>query len=193
MNIIKQTALAIFLAATTTASFAQKTWKSDPMHSQLKFDIAHLGVNTVSGAFTDFTATIVAGKSDFSDAKFSLTAQAASVNTGVEPRNNHLKSADFFDVAQYPTITFQTTSLKKVKGNQYKLAGELTMHGVTKPVVMDLAFRGTVQNPMNKKDVAGFRLSGEINRNDFGIGPKFQAPMISEKVTIIADGEFGHE
>lgn len=191
---MKKIILAILMAATTTAAFAQpKVWKSDPMHSQLKFDISHLGVNTVSGAFKDFTVTVVSDKKDFSDAKFTLTAQAASITTGIEPRDNHLKSADFFNVTAHPTLTFQTTSLKKVSANQYKLQGNLTMHGITKPVTMNLEHRGTVVNSMNKKDVAGFRLSGEIVRADFNIGPKFPAPMIGEKVTIIADGEFGHE
>jgi len=190
---MKKIALAILLATTTTASFAQTTWKSDPMHSQLKFDISHMGVSTVSGAFTDFAATILSEKKDFSDAKFELTAQASSINTGIEARNKHLKNADFFDVEQFPTLTFQTTSLKKVSGDKYKLSGNLTMHGVTKPVTMDLTYRGTVQNPRSKKDLAGFHMSGEILRSDFGLGAKFPEPMLGEKVMIIADGEFNHE
>lgn len=188
---MKKVILSLLIAASTTFSFAQTTWKSDKAHSQLKFDISHLGINTVSGAFGDFDVTVVAAKPDFSDAKFELTAQTASINTGVDMRNNHLKSPDFFEVEKYPTLTFKTTSLKKVSKDQYKLSGDLTMHGVTKPVTMDLTYRGTVVNPMSKKDVAGFHLAGTVKRADFGIGPKFPAPALSEEVTIVADGEFG--
>jgi len=190
---MKRISLALLIVAASFGSFAQTTWKSDKMHSQLKFDITHLGVSTVSGAFTDFDVTIVAAKPDFSDAIFELTAQAASINTGVEPRNEHLKTADFFDVKTYETLTFKSTGLKKAGTDKYKLSGNLTMHGVTKPVVMDLWYRGTVANPMSKKPDAGFRMTGKINRADFAIGTKFPAGMLSEEVTIVADGEFGHE
>lgn len=187
---MKKISFIILLTVFSCTAFAQ-TWKSDKAHSQLKFDITHLGISTVSGAFTDFDATIEAKKPDFSDATFTLTAKTASINTGVEKRNEHLKSADFFDAAANPELTFKSTSFKKVSESKYALMGDLTMHGVTKPVSLDLIYRGTVTNPMNKKAVAGFRATGTIKRSDFGIGPKFQAPMLSEEVMITADGEFG--
>ncbi|SEJ42667.1 Polyisoprenoid-binding protein YceI [Dyadobacter koreensis] len=187
---MKKISFFILLTVASLTTFAQ-TWKSDKAHSQLKFDITHLGISTVSGAFTDFDATINATKPDFSDATFTLTAKTASINTGVEKRNEHLKSADFFDAAANPEITFKSTSFKKVSESKYQLTGNLTMHGVTKPVSLDFIYRGTVTNPMNKKAVAGFRATGTIKRSDFGIGPKFEAPMLSEEVIITADGEFG--
>lgn len=190
---MKKITFALLLAAASFSTYAQTSWKSDPMHSQMKFDITHMGINTVSGSFTEFKAEIQASKPDFSDAKLDVTAQAASINTGVEPRNNHLKSADFFDVEKFPTLHFESTSLKKAGKNQYKLAGNLTMHGVTKPVVLDLTYRGTVPNPRSKKDVAGFHMSGEIKRSDFGIGEKFAEAMLSETVVVSADGEFSHD
>jgi polyisoprenoid-binding protein YceI len=184
----------LFLAsAIAIGSFAQTTWKADKMHTQVKFDITHLGINTVSGAFTDFEASVTASKPDFSDAVFEMTAQSASINTGVEPRNNHLKSAEFFDVATFPTLTFKSTSMKKAGKDKYILVGDLTMHGITKSVTMDLWYRGTITNPMSKKLDAGFKLTGKIARLDFGIGPKYPAPMLSEEVTITADGEFGKD
>jgi polyisoprenoid-binding protein YceI len=190
---MKKLAIALFLTAVSLSTFAQTSWKSDPMHSQLKFDISHMGINTVSGSFTDFQATVVSSQADFSDAKIEMTAQANSINTGIDPRNNHLKSADFFDAEKFPTLHFETTSLKKTGKNQYKLTGNLTMHGVTKPVTLDLTYRGTVPNPRSKKDVAGFHLVGEIKRSDFGIGDNFTEPMLGETVSIVADGEFSHD
>ncbi len=190
---MKKVLLVVAMAITGFFSFAQTTWKSDKGHSQLKFDITHLGVSTVSGAFSDFEATVTSTKPDFKDASFQLTAQTASVNTGIERRDNHLKSADFFDAAANPVISFKSNSIRKAGKNKYKLAGDLTMHGITKPITMDLWYRGTVTNPMSKKEVTGFRATGNINRADFGIGPKFPAVSISETVTIIADGEFGKQ
>ena len=133
---------------------------------------------------------LTSSKADLSDAQFKLTAKTASIDTRVEPRNNHLKSQDFFDVAKYPTLTFKSNSIKPAGKNKYKLSGDLTLHGVTKPVTMDLVYRGTVENPMSKKQTAGFQVTGVIKRSDFGVGTNFPAPMISDEVQIKADGEF---
>ncbi|GLU56557.1 YceI family protein [Dyadobacter frigoris] len=188
---MKKISLVLLLSVFSFAGFAQTAWKSDKAHSQLKFDITHNGVSTVSGAFTDFDATIKASKPDFSDASFELTAKTGSINTGVDRRNEHLKSPDFFDATANPELTFKSTGVKKTGTDKYQLTGDLTMHGVTKPVTLELWYRGTITNPMNKKAVAGFRATGSIKRADFGIGPKFAPPMLSEEVTITADGEFG--
>ena len=188
---MKKLLLFIQFAVISFGTFAQTKWQNDKAHSQLKFDITHMGVSTVSGAFTDFDATIVSAKPDFSDATFELTAKTASINTGVEKRNDHLKSADFFDAAANPELTFKSTGLKSTGKDKYVLTGNLTMHGVTKPVTLDLTFRGAMENPMNKKQVAGFRATGTVKRADFALGTKFAPPMLSEEVTIIADGEFG--
>ena len=187
---MKKISCLVLLVAASFSTFAQSSWKSDKAHSQLKFDIQHLGVSTVSGAFTDFEATVTAAKPDFSDAAFELTAQATSVNTGIEQRDKHLKSPDFFDVANIPTITFKSTSLKKAGKDRYKVTGDLTLHGVTKPVTLDLWYRGTIENPMSKKPTAGFRVTGNIQRSDFGIGGTFPATALSEEVAVVADGEF---
>lgn len=166
------------------------TWKNDPAHSQLAFTVTHLGISDVSGTFNDFTVEVKSSKPDFSDASFDLSAKAASIETRVEARNNHLKSADFFDIEKYPTLNFKSTSLKKTGKNQFKLGGDLTIHGVTNSVVLDLTYNGSIENPMTKKPAVGFTLSGTIMRSDFGIGSKFPAPMISNEVRINASGEF---
>lgn len=176
-----------FLSAFTVMN---SVWKNDDPHSQLGFTVKHLGIADISGTFNDFDVTVNSSKPDFSDAAFELTAKVASIDTRVDARNNHLKSADFFDAEKYPTMTFKSTSLKKAGKNKYKLSGDLTLHGITKPVTMDLEYKGTVENPMSKKQTAGFQVTGVIKRSDFNLGNGFPAPMISNEVHIKADGEF---
>jgi polyisoprenoid-binding protein YceI len=181
--------LAVVLL-TITAVSAQSTWKVDKNHSKLTFTITHLAVSDVEGLFKDFDVTIVTTKPDFSDAKFTLVAQTATINTEIEKRDNHLKSADFFEVDKHPTMSFVSTGIAKGAGaNRYKLKGNLTLHGVTKPVVMDLWYRGTIAG-QGGKEVAGFQLTGEIKRSDFSFGSKFGSPMLSDEVQIKANGEF---
>ncbi|HEX2532657.1 MAG TPA: YceI family protein [Chitinophagaceae bacterium] len=187
---MKKAILLLSAFAALTAFTALAPWKNDDAHSQLTFTVAHLGISDVSGTFNDFDVQVTSSKPDFSDAVFELTAQVASIDTRVEMRDNHLKSADFFDAAKFQTISFKSTGLTKAGKDQYKLAGNLTLHGVTKPVTLDLTYRGTVENPMSKKQTAGFQVSGVIRRSDFNLGSGFPAPMISDEVRIKADGEF---
>jgi polyisoprenoid-binding protein YceI len=181
--------LTAFIALTAFTK-AVSTWQNDDPHSQLGFTVTHLGISDISGTFNDFDVTIQSSKPDFSDATFQMTAKAASIDTRVDARNNHLKSADFFDVAKYPELSFTSTSMKKKGKNKYAITGDLTLHGITKPVTMNLVFRGTTVNPMSKATTAGFQLQGVIKRSDFNVGPGFPAPMISDEVRIKADGEF---
>ena len=113
-----------------------------------------------------------------------------SINTDVEPRDKHLKSADFFDAEKMPTLSFKSTSFKKVKGKDYKMTGDLTMHGVTKPVTMNVVLNGTTTNPMSKKEMAGFKITGVVKRSDFGIGASMPDAMLSENVTLRINTEF---
>ena len=182
----------IAAAFTTFSAFTviNDTWTNDDPHSQLGFTVTHLGISDVSGTFNDFDVTVKSVKPDFSDASFELTAKTASIDTRVEARNNHLKSADFFDVAKFETLTFKSTGLTKIDSNKFNLNGNLTLHGITKPVTMELLYKGTVENPMSKKETAGFKLTGVIKRSEFKIGNGFPEPMISDEVRIHADGEF---
>lgn len=192
LSTLKKSMLAIALLITTTAvaAVSLSIWDNDKAHSQLQFTITHLGLSDVSGMFEDFDVKIHSEKEDFSDAVFELTAQVGSINTRVEARDNHLKSADFFDVASYPVITYKSTAIRKSGENQYKLTGDLTIHGVTKSVEMDLVYRGKLVDQETKKETVGFQLTGEIDRMDFNVGPGFPEPMISDIVRIKADGEF---
>ena len=187
---MKRTVALLTLIVFTTAAFAQTTWKNDKMHSKLTFTVTHLAVSDVDGLFKNFDATITASKPDFSDAAFELTADATTINTDVEMRDNDLKGDGWFDVQKYPTLTFKSTSLVKSGTNKYTLKGNLTMHGITKPVTMELVYRGTITNPMSKKQDAGFKLTGTLKRSDFGIGPKYPSAIVSDEVEIKADGEF---
>jgi polyisoprenoid-binding protein YceI len=178
------------VALLCTPLLAQTVWKSDPWHSKLTFSITHNSISDVAGLFKTFEVTITASKADFSDAVFELSADVASINTEVEVRDNHLRSAEFFEVEKYPTMTFKSTSIKKIGKDKYKLTGNLTLHGITKSVTMDLWYRGMAENSLNKITSAGFQLTGSLKRSDFGIGPKFPPPMIGDIVSIKADGEF---
>jgi polyisoprenoid-binding protein YceI len=188
---MKKVIILLAVALLNTAAFAQTTWNNDKMHSKLGFTITHLMVSDVDGIFKDFSCTIVASKPDFSDAKFQLTVNVESVSTDVDYRDKDLKSASYFDAAKFPTITFTSTGITTVSTNHYKLSGNLTLHGVTKPVTMDLWYRGTITNPMSKKDDAGFKLTGVIKRTDFNFAPAAGSAMLSDEVTINANGEFG--
>ena len=184
--------LTIILSAVLmlTAFTTLTNWKNDKAHSQLEFSVTHLGISEVSGTFNDFDVNVTSSKADFSDAVFELTAKVGSIDTRIEARDNHLKSADFFDAEKFPTLNFKSTDIKKNGKGKYKLIGDLTLHGVTKPVTLDLVYKGTVENPMSKKPTAGFAVTGTIKRSDFSLGNGFPAPMLSDEVRIEAHGEF---
>lgn len=174
--------------------FAQTTWKADPYHSKLGFTVTHLGIADVPGHFEKFDVTVTSSKPDFSDAVVELTTDVNSINTRIEPRDNHLKSADFFNVEKFPTMHFKSNSIKKIDDSKYSLSGNLTLHGVTKPITVTMIHRGTTANPnANGAPVAGIQITGTINRSDFNVGNGFPPPMISNEVHIKADGEFGQQ
>lgn len=187
---MKKFTLLFAFVALQTAVFAQGTWKLDKMHSRLQFTVSHLSLSDVDGVFTDFDVTINTTKADFSDAKFTLTAKATSVNTGVDMRDADLRSEKFFDVTKTPDITFTGAVAPGGSANHYKLNGNLTIHGITKPVSLDLWYRGTITNPMSKAPDAGFKLTGTVKRSDFKLGTSYPESMIGEDITILANGEF---
>lgn len=185
----KITILTITLLSVAGSGFAQD-WIWDNIHSQLNFAVTHNTINEFDGNFTTVSAKMAASKEDLSDAQITLTADINSINTGNEARNNHLKSDAFFDAGKFATLTFTSTSFEKVEGKNYRLSGNLTLHGVTKPVVLDVVFNGTVANPMNKKTTAGFKVTGRIRRSDFGLGPDLPVSVVSDDVVINGNAEF---
>lgn len=176
----------VLLAAFTSAGL----WNSDPAHSEAGFSIGHLGISDVSGGFNEFTATLHSKKADFSDATIEASIKVASIDTRIEARDQHLRSADFFEAEKYPVITFKSIRLKSTGKDKYKVTGNLTVKGITKEVVMDLVYRGTIEHPASKKQTAGFTMTGTVKRSDFGIGINFPAPMLSDAVAVTINGEF---
>ncbi|MBS1551571.1 MAG: YceI family protein [Bacteroidetes bacterium] len=187
---MKKIFLLLTLVLINTSVFAQSVWKADLNHSKLNFSTVHLGISEVEGLFKKFDVTIEANNDNFSDGVFTLTVDMTSVDTEIEMRDNHLRSADFFDTENYPVMTFKSNSIRETEKNRYVLNGDLTIRGITKPVTMELWYRGTIVNDKDKSQTSGFQLTGSINRSDFNIGTKFPDAMISETVMIKADGEF---
>jgi polyisoprenoid-binding protein YceI len=189
---MKELLAILFTIISATCSFAQTSiWKDDPMHTKLTFTVTHQGISSVFGLFQKFDVTITSSKTDFSDAVFELITDVASVNTEVKLRDDHLRGADFFNVAKFPTMTFKSTSIINTTGmkDRFRVTGDLTMHGVTKSVTMNLWFRGINVDAISKKTKAGFQLTGVISRADFGVGGT-DPHDVSTDVMIKADGEF---
>lgn len=181
---------AILMVSAISFVSAQKTtWTLDKAHSKLTFTVVHLLMSEVDGVFKDYSATIMTSKEDFSDAVFELNADLTTVSTNNEMRDGHLQKEDMFNTAQYPTLTFKSTSIKKVGEKSFKLTGDLTIKGVTKEMVLDLKLMGTGTDPMSKKEIVGFKVTGTINRTDFGVGD-MPSMMVSEEIQLTAGGEF---
>ena len=143
-------------------------WKIDPTHSEVSFKVKHLVVSTVTGHFAAFEAAIESAKDDFSDAKINFEADINSINTKNEQRDGHLKSPDFFDAANFPKMTFTSTSVKKTSDYELEVTGDLTLRGVTKEITLEVIYNGTVAG-FGGAHVAGFEIKGKLNRFDFGL------------------------
>lgn len=164
---MKTTLLTTAAALAATVATAQN-WSFDKSHSKVQFAVTHLMISETVGQFGDFDGSVTASKEDFTDAQITFTIKVASINTDNADRDNHLRSADFFDAEKHPDITFKSKSLKKIDGKRYKLSGDLTMHGVTKPIELDVTFNGMAKSPWGQT-VAGFKLNGTLNRTDYGL------------------------
>ena len=161
---------AVLVALGAGVMSAQTTqWKIDPMHSEADFAITHLAISTVHGAFHGLSGVITFDPTDVAKSSVEATIPVATVDTGVTPRDNDLRSPRFFDATQFPTMTFKSTSVRKA-GDHYDVTGDLTLHGVTKPVVLKLEELGNAQIGMDGKTLhRGFTATTTINRKDFGL------------------------
>jgi len=146
-------------------SLAQSNWAVDKSHSKVGFVVTHMVVAEVEGNFKDFDATIVSPSDDFNGAEIEFTAKVASIYTENERRDNHLRSDDFFNAEQFPEIKFKGKLVKE--GGKYLLKGDFTMRDVTKPVVFDVKYGGSIDTGRGMK--AGFRITGTVNRLDYGL------------------------
>jgi len=148
---------------------ALTNWIIDPTHSEVQFKVKHLMITTVTGSFNIFSASVQTEGEDFSKAKISFAADVDSISTGNVDRDAHLKTADFFDTATYPQLTFVATKYENVDNDgSYELYGDLTLHGITKNIKLDVEFGGVVKDPYGNIK-AGFTINGKINRKDFGL------------------------
>jgi polyisoprenoid-binding protein YceI len=179
----------LLFAVTAYVSAQEQSWTLDKNHAKLGFVVTHMMISDVEGQFNTFDIILHSDKSDFTDAKIELTADINSVNTDVEMRDNDLKSDKYFDAGKYPVLTFKSISMTLVGDKKYQLTGNLTMHGITKPVKLDVNLRGPVENPYSKKLTAGFVITGTLNRSDFQVGSPSEA-FVSNEVRIVASGEF---
>jgi polyisoprenoid-binding protein YceI len=167
MRTIRWYAAVLSVLAFSTA-WSADVYDIDAQHSQVGFTVKHLGISTVPGKFEKFSGTITLGKPDPTAAKVAAVIEADSVNTGVEARDKHLKSPDFFDAAKFTTLKFVSVKNSPLKDGQFVMEGKLTMHGVTKPVKMDVQFGGSAKDPWGSERAA-FTATGTVNRKDFGM------------------------
>lgn len=143
-------------------------WNLDPAHTQANFSVRHMMVATVRGSFDKVSGTLEFDPQNPANSRVEATIEAASINTGLADRDAHLRSADFFDVENYPTITFKSTSVKPTGDNTADVTGDLTIRGVTRPVTLKVEFLGETIG-MSGGTHAGFEARGKINREDFGL------------------------
>jgi polyisoprenoid-binding protein YceI len=176
-------------------SFAQsaKNWKVDNVHSSVRFSVSHLVISEVEGIFKVYDGSISNTKDDFSDAKIDFNIDVASINTENSMRDNHLKSDDFFNTEKFPKMTFKSTSFKKKAGNMYELTGDLTIRDVTKKAVFSVKYGGTQKDGYGNTK-AGFKVTGSINRFDYGL--KWNAlteaggATVGKEVELVGNLEF---
>lgn len=165
------------------------TWTVDKAHSSVEFRVKHMMISTVRGHFGEFEGTIEAAP-DYHDSKVYGTINAASIDTNESRRDEHLRSADFFDVEHYPTIDFGSTMIEHVDRGDYHVTGELTMHGETRPVTFDVTVHGVMHDPQGQ-DRVGLEVRGTISRSEFGL--RWQqvlesgGVMVADEIRVSAD------
>jgi polyisoprenoid-binding protein YceI len=166
------------MSATTTA-LPTGTWSVDPTHSHISFRVKHLGISTVRGSFGEFEGQIVID--DDGTATATGSVKVDSIDTSDENRDGHLKSADFFDVENYPEITFQSTDITATGDDTYEITGDLTLHGVTKPITLKAEVGGQETDPFGN-DRVGLEATGELSRSDYGM--KFNMALGSGNIAV---------
>lgn len=182
---------ALALIAPTLGRAA--VWELDPAHSSAQFAIRHLMVSTVRGEFTKFTGTFTLDDKDLAKSTLEASIDVTSINTRIAKRDDHLKSPDFFDAAKYPTMTFKSKKVEAAGEGKFKVTGDLTMHGVTKEVVLDVSgSTKAIKDPTGKMRLGGSATT-KINRKDFGLSYnkalETGGVLVGEDVDITIDVE----
>lgn len=189
---MKKTMILLVMTIFSIGSFAQTQWKVDPYHSSINFNISHSGISIVNGKFVDFTGSLVTNGEGLKDASTEFTVKVKSINTNVEQRDNHLRSADFFEVDKYPEMTFKSTKMVATgKSGDYLLHGKLTIKDVTKDVVFNVHYGGKVKSDKGEK--LGVKAQTTINRFDYHIDFDPTAGSVGKNVTIILHLQFAKQ
>ncbi|MGA7873453.1 MAG: YceI family protein [Candidatus Binatus sp.] len=166
---LSKTAITVTMVVALPVLAQADTWQIDPAHTNVEFTVRHMMISNVKGQFQKTSGTITASGNDPASAKIDAIIDASSVDTRVEMRDAHLKSHDFLDVAKYPTITFKSTKVEAAGPDQWKVTGDLTIHGVTRPVVLEVEQSGPpIHDPMGNTR-AGASATTKIKRSDFGL------------------------
>lgn len=169
------------MSATIQTLIPTGTWTADPAHTSVSFSVKHLGISNVHGKFNEFDGTLAIDGDDLSTAKLTGVVKAASVDTGEAPRDEHLRSADFFDVEQYPELTFESTKIEATGNDTVTVTGNLTIHGVTNEITLDGEVTGTDTDPWGKERV-GLEITGSLSRDDYGM--KFNQALGSGNLLV---------
>jgi polyisoprenoid-binding protein YceI len=175
--------------STTTTVVPTGTWSVDPKHSKVGFAVKHMGIATVRGEFKDFTGTLEIGE-DLATAKAYGTVKVETVDTNEPQRDDHLRSPDFFDAAQYPELTFESTVVEALDDEEFRITGKLTIHGVTNEIVLHAEFQGADTDPWGNERV-GLEITGQLLRGDYGM--KFNQALgsgnmlVADKVKLALD------
>ncbi|MBP7400681.1 MAG: YceI family protein [Chitinophagales bacterium] len=176
----------------TVSSFAQTQWKVDPYHSSLNFNITHSGISIVNGKFLNYSGNLTTDGEALTNAKVEFKIEVKSINTDVEDRDNHLRSADFFEVEKYPEMTFKSTKILATgKPDEYLLYGNLTIKDVTKDVIFDVHYGGTAKSEQGEK--LGVEAKTTINRFDYNINFDPGAAGVGKDVSIILYLQFAKQ
>ena len=184
---IKQLSSLATLALAAPLALAQvSTWVPDKMHSEVDFSILHLGLSNVRGHFGNIGGRIALNESDITKSTVNITIDLTTVDTGVAARDADLKSPNFFDTAQFPTATFVSSSVAK-NGKGLTVSGNLTLHGVTKPVVLQVEGPTGPVPGMDKKPHSGFSATTAISRTAFGIATTFPSAVVGDEVKLTID------
>lgn len=187
---MKKIALLFVATLFSVATFAQTKWNVDNMHSFVNFSVKHLGISFVDGRFDKYEGTFDCTPEDITKGTFNFTVDINSINTGVEMRDNHLKTNDFFNTEKYPSMKFESTSIKKTGKDQYKLIGNLTIRDITKPVTFDLTYGGLLKDDGQGNSKVGFQASTTINRFDFDVNYDPSGQAIAKDVNVTVNLEF---
>lgn len=176
------TALLTMAGFTAQAKATAEKYVLDKPHTQITFSVNHLGFSNSIGKFTDYTGFVLLDETDPKNSSVEATIQTASLDLDDEKWNEHMKGKDFFDVAQYPAMTFKSTAVEITGEHTANVTGDLTLHGVTKPVVLAVVHNKSGKHPMADKMGAGFSATAKIKRSDFGMG--YGVPMVGDDVDI---------